>query len=179
MHTRKNKLILLTRSSIVAALYFTLTYAVNPIAFGPVQFRPGEALTLLPLIFPESIVGVTIGCLLSNVLSPYGWYDMLFGTLATLIAALLTYVIGRNLRMSRISKRAIFGAIPPIVINALMLPLIWLFFSGDELYVFNFLTILGTQAAVIYILGVPLVVGLSKIKVLKLDEDRKVDNSVT
>ncbi|MDR0751175.1 MAG: QueT transporter family protein [Christensenellaceae bacterium] len=178
MNIRKGKLIILARSAIVAALYFTLTYAVNPIAFGPIQFRPGEALTLLPIIFPESIVGVTLGCLLANVLSPYGWYDMLFGTMATLIASLMTYVIGINLRMVKISVRAFFGAIPPIVVNALILPLIWLFFSGDKLYVLNFVTILGTQAAVIYLLGMPLVITLSKIKILQLDNVKRLNTRV-
>ncbi|MDR3185772.1 MAG: QueT transporter family protein [Christensenellaceae bacterium] len=160
------KVFILARSAVIAALYFLLTYFVAPIAFGPVQFRVGEALTLLPLLFPESVIGLTVGCFLANVLSPYGWYDMLFGTLATLIAALLTYVIGRSLSGRKIVIRAVYGTIPPVIVNALILPLIWLFFSGDTLYYLNFLTIFGTQSAVILVLGIPLIIALSKLKFL-------------
>jgi uncharacterized membrane protein len=149
-------------------MYFTLTYSVAPIAFGPLQFRPGEALTLLPLLFPESILGITIGCFLANVFSPYGWYDMLFGTLATLIAAIMTYTIGRSLKTKKVSIKALYGSIPPVLVNALMLPLIWLFFSSDQLYLYNFITIFATQTGVILFLGVPLVVALSKIKIFSV-----------
>lgn len=162
--TLKKNTIRLVRSAIIGALYFVLTYFLAPISYGPLQFRVAEAFTLLPILFPEAIVGLSIGCLLANIFSAYGWYDMVFGTLATLIAAILTYLIGRWLREKKLVVRALIGAIPPILVNAIVLPLIWLFFSGDTMYWLNFATILATQTGTILVIGTPLVLALDKAK---------------
>ena len=64
----------LTRAAVIAALYVVLTYlaGVMNLAYGPVQFRFSEALTVLPFLFPEAIPGLFVGCVVSNLLSPYG-----------------------------------------------------------------------------------------------------------
>lgn len=160
----KKSTIKLARSAIIGALYFVLTYFLAPISYGPLQFRVAEAFTLLPLLFPEAIVGLSIGCLLANVFSAYGWYDMVFGTLATLIAAVLTYLIGKWLREKKLVFRALIGSIPPILVNAILLPLIWLLFSGDTMYWLNFAMILATQTGTIIVIGTPLVMALDKAK---------------
>ena len=74
----------LTLAAVVAAVYFVLCYFGNifQLTFGPVQVRLGEALTVLPFLFPATAPGVALGCLLTNVLSPYGPIDMIVGTLA-------------------------------------------------------------------------------------------------
>ena len=143
----------LARAGIIAALYFILSAFLQPISFGTIQFRLGEALAMLPFIMPEAIFGVSIGCLLSNaIFSPFGIYDVIFGTLATILAAVLTFKI-RNIW---------FSALPPIFVNAIILPFIWLFLSGDTAYFINFISIVISQAVIMYLLGIPLVIGLRK-----------------
>ena len=62
----KSRIFFITRSALIAAIYFALATVLQPVSFGPVQFRLSEALVLLPLFMPESIIGVTVGCFLSN-----------------------------------------------------------------------------------------------------------------
>lgn len=101
-----------SRGAIIAALYFVLTFVLQPISYGQIQVRVSEILTVLPYFFPEAIIGLTVGCALANLFSPFGLLDIIFGSLCTLIAAILTY------SMRRI-KKPYFGIIPPIVINSL------------------------------------------------------------
>jgi len=164
---RKIKTWILVRMAIEAALYFVLTFFVPAISYGPLQFRVGEALTLLPIIFPEATIGVTIGCLIANSFSPDAWYDMLFGTLATLIGAVGTLLIGKLMKKSKLWKRCIVGGLPPIIANALILPLIWYMSGTDTAYFFNMAIIFLTQAAAIWVLGTPLVLGLERAKIGK------------
>ncbi|MFA5449181.1 MAG: QueT transporter family protein [Clostridia bacterium] len=152
----------LARAAAVAALYFVLTFWLPPVFFGPIQFRPGEALTLLPLLFPESVIGLTVGCLLANIFSPYAWFDMVFGTLATLIAAVLTWVIGKKLREKNLWLRGAIGAMPPILVNAVVLPLMWFLAGAEQVLFFSFGSILATQSATILLLGIPLLLGVDK-----------------
>ena len=82
----------LTRCALIAAIYVALTMLSNALnlAYGPIQLRFSEAMTVLPFLMPEASWGLFIGCVLSNVLSPYGPLDMIVGSAATLLAALLT-----------------------------------------------------------------------------------------
>ena len=163
MNKARKVTIIVARLAVEAALYFVLTFFMQPIAFSPVlQFRVGEALTLLPIIFPEAVVGVSLGCLLANIFSPYAWYDIVFGTLATVIAAICTYFIGRLLKNKSMIWRALAGSIPPILVNAAVLPLMWLLAMGDAAYWFNFAMLTVTQAGAVICIGVPLVLALSK-----------------
>ena len=167
------KTIIFVRIAVEAALYFVLTFFVPAISYGPLQFRVGEALTLLPIIFPEATIGVTIGCLLANVFSPYAWYDMVFGTLATLVGAVLTYLIGRALKEKKLVVRCLVGGIPPIVVNALVLPLIWYLTGTDLGYFINMGMIALTQAGAVWVLGIPLVLGLDKAKIALSNSNKK------
>jgi len=99
------------RGALIAALYFVLTYLLQPISYGAIQVRVSEILTVLPYFFPESIIGLTIGCVLSNLFSPFGPIDVIFGSLCTLAAAVLTYSIRRI-------KKPYLGILPPIIVNA-------------------------------------------------------------
>ena len=78
---------MLCRAGVVAALYAVVTWLLGSFAFGPFQIRPAEALTILPLFFPETVPALYIGCLLANIISAYGVYEIL-GSLATLFARL-------------------------------------------------------------------------------------------
>ncbi|MDF2567038.1 MAG: hypothetical protein K0R90_494, partial [Oscillospiraceae bacterium] len=92
----------LTQASMIAALYAVLTLAVAPISFGNMQFRISEALTILPLFTAVAIPGLTVGCALANFigfifgLNQIGFLDIFFGSAATLIAAIVTYMIGKS-----------------------------------------------------------------------------------
>ena len=102
----------LTRAAIVGAAYAALTLfgSVFGITYGPIQCRFSEALCVLPFIFPETAWGLAVGCLIANLLSPYGLLDLVVGTLATLIAALLT----------RRCRSKYLAPLPPVLCNGLL-----------------------------------------------------------
>lgn len=151
---KTKKVFIICRSALIAALYFVLSIAVPSISFGTIQFRISEALTLLTVIMPEAIVGLTIGCFFANMFfSPFGIIDMAIGTTVTLIAAILTYVLRKHIAVS---------AIPPVLLNALFVPLIWIIDGTDTLYYINMFSILISQAIIIYAIGLPLTIGLKK-----------------
>lgn len=142
-------------SALIAALYTALTLPLGSFASRSIlQIRPAEALTILPLLFIEAVPGVAIGCMLSNVFSGYGLYDIVFGTLITLFAAVAT----RN------SKHPIIGALPPIIFNAVFLPVIWKMAGSDELYFYSMISTLITQSVWVLGLGLPLYYSVKRIK---------------
>ena len=101
----------LTRAAMIAAIYTVLTLILAPISYREVQVRISEALTLLPILFVEAVPGVTIGCLLANILGGAMVPDVVFGTLATFMAAVLT----RYLR-----KKYWLAASMPVIFNGLI-----------------------------------------------------------
>lgn len=134
----------------IAAVYFviTITPGINAISYGLVQFRIAEALTVLPFIYPGAIGGVFVGCLLANLFGPVGIQDVIFGSLLTLIAAYLTFLL-------RKTGKPILAPIPPIVINAFgVSAYLYLFFK--EPYWLFVISIAFGQAVVCYALGYPL-----------------------
>ena len=142
-------------AAVIAALYTACTVPLGFLASqSMLQVRPAESLTILPILFAEAVPGVAVGCMLANIFCGYGIYDIIFGSLITLIAAYLT----------RIIKNPYFAALPPILINALLLPLIWKFAGGDVIYFYSFLSTLLTQAVWIYGLGIPLYYIMKKLK---------------
>lgn len=118
-------------SAMIAAVYTAVSLALSLASFGAVQLRVAECLTLLPVLSSLGIYGVTIGCLLTNILGAAMGLtmpvDILFGTLATLIAAVLTYLL-RNLRIKNL---AIPAAIPPVLVNGLVIGLELTWLSGS------------------------------------------------
>ena len=83
----------LTRAAIIAALYAALTLLLAPMSFGLVQIRVSEAMTLLPILLAEAVPALAVGCLISNVLGGCTILDIVFGTLATLLAAVCTRLL--------------------------------------------------------------------------------------
>ena len=81
----------IARAGIIAAIYIILVFVFQAISFGPIQFRVAEALTLLPMVYPEAIGGLYVGALLSNILGGQGPWDIFGGSFVTLLAAYLTY----------------------------------------------------------------------------------------
>ena len=135
----------LVRSAVIAALYATLTLVVYPLSYGPIQVRVSEAMTVLPLFFAEAIPGLTIGCFLANI--PMGLWDMVIGATATLLASVTT----------RMVKKVYFGVIPPVIFNALLVPVIFLTMgTSTEPYWINVLTVGAGELISVLALGVPL-----------------------
>jgi uncharacterized membrane protein len=139
---------------VIAALYTALTSVFQPVSFQQVQFRVSEALTLLPVLFPEATAGLTIGCLLSNLLAGANPYDVVFGTLATLLAGLLT---------RRLRKNVWLAALPPVLCNGIIIGLVLTYAYGIDLLWLNVLTVSLGQAVVCYALGIPLVKALERL----------------
>ncbi len=105
----------LTLSAMIAALYAAITIATPVLSYGAGtgwECRLSEALTMLVLLFPEAVPGLTVGCLVANLLSPVGPLDVIFGTLATLIAALGTWHFRRNIWIA---------ALCPVLSNAIII----------------------------------------------------------
>ena len=156
----------LTFAALVAALYAVMGYFgdILSLTFGPVQFRFAEALTVLPFVFPAAAPGLAVGCLITNLLSPYGPVDVIFGTLATAIAAWLTMKM----------PRWYLAALPPILVNALILPPMWAWAEVGAVNPafwmacgWNALTFIPGEALVCYILGTLLLKELPQISYLK------------
>lgn len=98
------------RAGLLAALYAVLCWVLKPISFGIIQLRVAEALVALPILMPEAVPGVFIGALVANLIGGLGPWDVILGSLATLIAAVLT----------RRWRRSFLAYLPPIVINGLV-----------------------------------------------------------
>ena len=160
----------LVRCAVIAAVYVVVCLVLAPFSYGAVQVRVAEALCLLPVFGAEYIVGVTLGCFLANLLGSTV-VDVVFGTLATLLACLVTY----KLRDIRVKGLAIPASLPPVVFNMIIVGAfeITFFFSEGAptamLAVFNAVTVGIGELISCTILGVALVkliesnAGLNKI----------------
>lgn len=143
----------LALSGLIAALYAALTLLLAPISFSAVQFRVAEALTLLPILSPAAVPGLGLGCLASNLLAGAPWQDVVFGSLATLLAAIAT----RQLR-----RLPWLAAFMPVLFNGLIVgaTLSWLY-PPLPFWATAGSVALG-EAAVVYMLGLPLTELLKK-----------------
>lgn len=113
----KNKNVLfMTQAAMIAAIYVVLTYVFAPISFGEVQIRVAEALTILPAFTPAAIPGLFIGCLIGNILGGAIIPDIVFGSIATLIGAIFTYIF-RN-------QNRFLAPLPPILSNTVIVPFV-------------------------------------------------------
>lgn len=157
----------LTRAAIIAALYTAVTLVIYPFSFGYLQIRISEALTILPFFMPEAILGLFIGCIISNFFSPHiVILDVIFGSLATLLAALLTN------QCNKLGKAGRWLApLPPVLTNAVVIGLVialTMTQSGEgsfyTIFLFNALTVGAGQLVACYGLGIPLSFILDKIK---------------
>ena len=101
----------LARGAVIAALYTALTLLLMPISYGELQVRLSEALTLLPILLPEAVPALAVGCLLSNILGGCTIFDIVFGTLATLLAAICT---------RRLRGRFWLAAAMPVLFNGVI-----------------------------------------------------------
>ena len=113
---KNQKVTFMTQAAMIAAIYVVLTYVFAPFSFGEVQVRIAEALTILPVFTPAAIPGLFIGCLISNILGGCILPDIIFGSLATLIGAIFTWML-RN-------KSKYLAPLPPIIANVIVVPFV-------------------------------------------------------
>jgi len=145
----------IARAAVIAALYVALGYTIQFMGFGPVQFRLPEALTLLPILMPEAIIGVTLGAFIFNFLSPFWWIDIWLGTLATLFAAIATYLLRK--------KHIAIAAVPPILFNAFLIPIMFLMVDLIEIAYWPGVGFVALgQLAMVAVIGIPLTLALKK-----------------
>ncbi len=153
----------IVRAGLIAGLYVVLSLLTFPIASGVIQFRLSEAFTLLPLFFPEAILAIFVGCLLSNFLTGCVILDVILGSVITLFAGVCTYFVGRCFK--RMFKKIAIGGIFPILLNAFLLPLIWLvaYGTGEFVYILQVLFLLISQSTSVYLFGTLLCIAVKKL----------------
>lgn len=135
----------ITRAAAIAALYVVLTMVFAPISFSEVQVRISEALTILPLFTPTAIPGLFIGCLIANILGGCIIWDIIFGSLATLIGAALGYLLRKNRWLV---------PIPAIAANTVIVPLVLRVGYGVNLPMYILiLSIAAGEVVSCYVLG--------------------------
>ena len=150
----------------VAAIYAALSAALAPISYGPVQLRIAEAMCILPFFLPFTTWGLFIGCIAANLLSMYGPIDIIFGSMATLMAACCTMMTGKK---SRSLPAKLLACLPPVVFNGVIVGAViaWAETSGDAFwaaFAFNGATVALGEAVVMYAVGLPLMIYLPKLR---------------
>ena len=147
-------------AGIIAAVYAALTILLAPISYGVYQVRVAEALTVLPFLYPVSILGLFIGCLIANIFGGNGLQDIIFGSLFTLTAGYLTYLT------SKIKTRKlgyILAPLPPVIINAFGVAAYLSQITGMAYFFIVQFVGIG-QLVACYFLGIPLLMFLIKKK---------------
>lgn len=153
---KRRNVIYLVQAAMIAAIYVVLVFAFQPISFSQIQFRIAEALTILPFFTPAAIPGVTIGCLIGNLLGGADMLDIVFGTLATLIGALGSYAL---------RKHKFLVPLPPIIANAIIIPWVLRFAYFESAPIpFMMATVGIGQVISCGVLGLALLFALDKYK---------------
>ena len=171
MSKKPSKVLTLAVLAVIAAAYAALTIILAPISYGPIQFRVSEALTVLPFLMPSAVWGIFIGCILANLFTG-SVLDIIFGSLATLLAGLLTTWFGKK---GNTVKNRLLGCLMPVLFNAVIVGavLTWGYqfqeFPDNPLasYGFNALTVGLGEAGVLYLIGYTLLRQLPRIKAIR------------
>ncbi|MDE7242544.1 MAG: QueT transporter family protein [Oscillospiraceae bacterium] len=154
----------ITLAAVVGALYVTMSYFSNifGLSYGYIQCRFSEALTVLPFLCPVTAWGLFTGCIVTNLLSPYGLPDLIFGSLATLLAAFLTARC----------KNKWLAPLPPVVCNGVIIGALLAFqetgfgTAFPAAFAFNAFTVAAGEALACYVLGMLLLEVLVKAKIM-------------
>lgn len=152
----------LVKAGIIAAIYVVLVIIFSFSSFGPIQFRVAEAMTILPFFTSAAIPGLFVGCLIANILGGAVIWDIIFGSLATLIAAFLSF---------KLRKQALLVPIPPIVVNSVVVGIILkLAYGVPEGLLFLMGSVFLGQLVAVYGLGMILLKALTPFKTMFDDE---------
>ena len=146
----------ITQGAMIAALYVVLTWVANALglANGAIQVRFSEALCILPIFTPAAIPGLFVGCLLANILNGCVIWDIIFGSLATLIGAFGTYFL---------RKTKFVFTLPPVIANAVIVPFVLRYAYGvGDAHWYLVATVAAGEIISVCILGMILKLGLWK-----------------
>lgn len=162
---RNKKVLFIVQAALIAAIYVVLTYFISAfnLASGAIQVRISEAFTILPYFTPAGIPGLFIGCLLANLLTGAAVYDVVFGSLATLLGAVGTYLL---------RKHKFLCTLAPVVSNMVIIPLVLRYgyglvmeFGGRDWSIpFYMLTVGAGEVICCCILGTILLNALAKVR---------------
>lgn len=131
----------LVRGALIAAAYATLSYVSAPLQFMFFQFRLSEALCVLPIFFPEAIAGLFVGCLIANYISGCVIWDVLFGSLATLLGAIFARALARLPR-----KLMFLTTLPTVFANAIIVPFVIIYaYNSPDSYCFLLVTVMAGE----------------------------------
>ena len=162
---RDKKVTFIVQAAVIAALYVVLTFVANALGLAShtIQVRFSEALCILPVFTPAAIPGLAIGCLLSNLLTGAAVYDVVFGSLATLLGAVGTYLL---------RKHKFLCTLPPVIANMVIIPFVLRYgyglameVGGHDLAIpFYMLTVGAGEVICCCILGSVLLNALAKVR---------------
>ena len=163
---KNKKALFITQAAVIAALYVVLVVIFNYISFGPIQFRVAEALTILPYFTPAAIPGLFIGCILANVIGGAVVWDIIFGSIATLIGAVFTYLLRK--------KSKFLAPLPPVLANTIIVPWVLKYaYGAEEMVWFIAVTVGIGEILACYVLGMILLFALNKVRRQVFGEDNK------
>lgn len=165
---KRRSTIYLVQGAMIAAIYAAVTYFIKPLSFGAQQFRISEALTILPILTPAAIPGLTIGCLIANLSSPFGIVDIICGTLATFLAAICTRLTGKI----TFKKIPVLSPLFPVIFNGIIVGLEIAWFLPEGLTFAGFAVSAASvafgEAVVCFLLGLPLYAALDKTRIFEI-----------
>ena len=163
---KNKKALFITQAAVIAALYVVLVVIFNYISFGPIQCRVAEALTILPYFTPAAIPGLFIGCILANVIGGAVIWDIIFGSIATLIGAVFTYLLRK--------KSKFLAPLPPVLANTIIVPWVLKYaYGAEEMVWFMAVTVGIGEILACYVLGMILLFALNKVRRQVFGEDNK------
>ena len=153
---RDKKVLFIVQAAAIAAIYVVLTVLFAPIGFGEIQVRIAEALTVLPYFTPAAVPGLFVGCIIGNFLGGAIPVDIVCGSLATLIGAVLSYLF---------RKHKFLVPLPPIVANTLVVPFVLFYGYGVNLPIpFMMLTVGVGEIVSCGVIGIFLLLALDRYK---------------
>ncbi len=168
MRNRQKQITRLVHGALIAAVYAAATYALSAISYGPVQFRISEALTVFSVFTPAAVPGLAVGCALGNLTSPYGIWDIVLGSFATLLAAIFARLT-RNITFKSIP---VLSVVMPVIFNALIIGAEITLFMPESSASFAAFAITALQIAageltVCLLGGIPLFLAVKKSGIFK------------
>ena len=151
---RNKKVQFITHGAVIAAIYVVLVLIFDTFSFGPIQFRIAEMLTIMPYFTPAAIPGLFVGCLIANIIGGGLIWDIVFGSIATLIGAIGSYLVRKNKWLV---------PLPPIIANMVIVPFVLKYAYGYEgLLVYFMFTVGLSEIIVCGIIGMALLTVMAK-----------------
>ena len=151
---RNKKVQFITQGAVIAAIYVVLVLIFDTFSFGPIQFRIAEMLTIMPYFTPAAIPGLFVGCLIANIIGGGLIWDIVFGSIATLIGAIGSYLVRQNKWLV---------PLPPIIANMVIVPFVLKYAYGyDGLLVYFMFTVGLSEIIVCGIIGMALLTVMAK-----------------